>query len=586
MTTAANRRQRPTTPQRGYGEFHQAARKRLAPMVAAGGARCWRCGEPILPAEPWDLGHLDGDRTRYGGPEHARCNRATMGRVPWWTAAEEPEPERPGLAADDPRWRVPWLAGLLDPPDEGIWPRLMTVPHAAAVGSLGGEFIAYAEARSGRALRWWQRLVAVRLLEVDRGGLLLWETLILSMARQLGKSWLLRELVLWRIHQGERFGEPQDVLHTGKDLAVCKEVQRPARVWAKARRDRYKVREVNGQEEIELLVDASRWMVRAKDAVYGYSSSVGAVDEAWKVHPRTVDEGLVPTMVEREQPQLWLLSTAHRAATSLMLIRRRVALDSLELGEGDLLIEWSAGPGVELDDVDGWRAASPHWTTQRHRLVGKQLEAALAGEEADDPEEPDPVEAFRAQWLNQWPRRIQVPDGRTEDLLPPGLWDALADSVDGDGPLWVAIEDDYGLGAAVAAASRLEDGRIEVDGWLCADWDSAIRDLGVLGLRRRVRHLQIGASMLDRVPAGTVPTPTAAGSSETRVALALFRDLANAGSIVHDETFDLDDAIPYAQVRELPGGLQLAPRGPTHLLKALVWAVQAAHRPTPVPAIL
>ena len=59
------------------------------------------------------------------------------------------------------------------------------------------------------------------------------------MARQLGKSWLLRELWLWRIHQGERFGEPQDVLHTGKDVAVCKEVQRPARIWAKrARRTR------------------------------------------------------------------------------------------------------------------------------------------------------------------------------------------------------------------------------------------------------------------------------------------------------------------------------------------------------------
>jgi len=40
-----------------------------------------------------------------------------------------------------------------------------------------------------------------------------------TMARQLGKSWLLRELLLWRIHQGDRFGEPQDVLHTGKDLA-------------------------------------------------------------------------------------------------------------------------------------------------------------------------------------------------------------------------------------------------------------------------------------------------------------------------------------------------------------------------------
>jgi hypothetical protein len=37
-----------------------------------------------------------------------------------------------------------------------------------------------------------------------------------------------------------------------------------------------------------------------------------------------------------------------------------------------------------------------------------------------------------------------------------------------DGPVFVAIEeDDYGRGAAVAAACVLDDGRIEVDGWCC-----------------------------------------------------------------------------------------------------------------------
>jgi len=131
----------------------------------------------------------------------------------------------------------------------------MTAPHPAAVGSLGREFVAAAEARSGRPLRWWQRLVATRLLETDDQERLVWETLILTMARQLGKSWLLRELLLWRMQQQPRFGEPQDVLHTGKDLAVCKEVQRPARLWAKAHTDIYRVREVNGQEEIEVLAD-------------------------------------------------------------------------------------------------------------------------------------------------------------------------------------------------------------------------------------------------------------------------------------------------------------------------------------------
>ena len=105
------------------------------------------------------------------------------------------------------------------------------------------------------------------------------------------------------MQQTERFGEPQDVLHTGKDMAICKEVQRPVRAWARSRLG-CKVREANGEEEIELLENGSRWMLKAKEAVYGYSASLGVADEAWKVRAASIEEGLEPTMVEREQPQL------------------------------------------------------------------------------------------------------------------------------------------------------------------------------------------------------------------------------------------------------------------------------------------
>jgi hypothetical protein len=193
----------------------------------------------------------------------------------------------------------------------------MSVPHRRAAGSLGPEFIRWAEDRSERSLRWWQRLAATRMLEVDTDDRLVWETILLTVPRQLGKSWLLRELAFWRMHQSDRFGEPQDVLHTGKDLEICVEVQRPARVWAKQRPE-YRVREANGRVEIELLKDGSRWKLHAKESVYGFSVSLAAADEAWKVKPQVIEEGVDPTMVEREQPQLLLVSTAHRMSTSLM----------------------------------------------------------------------------------------------------------------------------------------------------------------------------------------------------------------------------------------------------------------------------
>ena len=93
-----------------------------------------------------------------------------------------------GLGAGDERWNVPWLRALRRVPPNATWPRLMTIPSPAAAGSLGPGFVRFAEKRSGYKLRWWQKLAATRLLEVDAKGVLVWDTMLLTIARQLGKS--------------------------------------------------------------------------------------------------------------------------------------------------------------------------------------------------------------------------------------------------------------------------------------------------------------------------------------------------------------------------------------------------------------
>jgi len=65
-----------------YGSNHKALRRAIGrEVVALGLAVCWRCGQRIEPAEPWDLGHVPGSRTLHAGPEHRACNRATAAKV-------------------------------------------------------------------------------------------------------------------------------------------------------------------------------------------------------------------------------------------------------------------------------------------------------------------------------------------------------------------------------------------------------------------------------------------------------------------------------------------------------------------------
>jgi hypothetical protein len=64
-----------TTSQRDYGSAHRAERTDWQRLIDKGGIDCRRCGKPIQPGEPFDLGHPAPK-----APEHVACNRSTMGR--------------------------------------------------------------------------------------------------------------------------------------------------------------------------------------------------------------------------------------------------------------------------------------------------------------------------------------------------------------------------------------------------------------------------------------------------------------------------------------------------------------------------
>ena len=484
-------------------------------------------------------------------------------------------PDSPG--ADAVVWCVPWLEPFRDVPTDATWPRFMTAPHPEAVGSYGAEAIVWLRRVAGIELRWFQQLTLTRQLEHDDDGALVWLEALITTARQVGKSTGLRAAAMWRLHQAVLFGEEQTLLHTGKDLPVCKEVQRLARAWAKARG--YPVREQNGNEEITEPVSSSRWIVRGKGSVYGYSGSYVLVDEAWGVAVEVVEDGLEPTMAERKSPQMVLASTAHSRATGLFPAHRTAALAQLDAPESTLLLEWSAHREVDIGDRVAWRKASPHWSPSRERLLAQRLARVESGEVLD-PDEADPVESFRSQFLNVWPLRTTADPGTV--LVDPDVWRGCTGALDtGDARLYVAVEDHYGRGAAVAAAARAPDGRYEVDGWVVDSWEQAFADVDLLRAARRV-VLTVGATLAAEVPPRFRGTP--ATGADTRAGLALVRQLAAAGRLVHDDVADLEQ-ITTVRVRELPTGLTVVAGHRADLVRACAWALHAAHAHPAEPAI-
>ena len=153
--------------------------------------------------------------------------------------------------------------------------------------------------------------------------------------------------------------------------------------------------------------------------------------------------------------------------------------------------------------------------------------------------------------------------------------------------MFAAVEDDFGRGAGVAVVTRHADGRLELDGWQTPAWSDAVDDLERLAEVRRIKELHVGASMLESLPnGGPLPRARPAVNARARAGLSLLRDLAAQGYVVRDTaSVEVDRAVGQARVKEGATGLFLVTGEANCLVKALAWALAAAHKPSRVPTI-
>jgi hypothetical protein len=586
-----------------------------------GSVPCRRGGKPIRPGDEWDLGHqhdvaLGGSDADGVWPEHrfrtpgccegnrnegARVGNQLRGAVRAEAKAAGSSSGPPGglgatglsaslspgrtltarHAAGDAEPRlsrpedfdgVPWLSDLLDVPENASWPRHMSPVHPEAVGSLGAEVEEWARIQQRVEFRWWQRLAFRRQLEFNSLEELLWRMILESGPRRIGKSVRLRNGALWRLDNADRFGERQLVMHTAKDLAICREVQLPAWNWAEEVAG-WKVSRANGKEAVATPA-MDRWLLRAVSAVYGYDVTLGLVDEAWDVEPGVVDEGIEPATMERVQPQVILTSTAHRKATSLM--RRKIAAALSGMGEDFevLLLLWGAGQHDDIGDPAVWRASSPHWSPDRERLIRSKYERAMRGEADPEADDPDPIEGFRAQYLNVWPRAtVRLPG---TEVVSSDDWTTRGSYEPGDGPRVIAVESWFGEGVTLAVGEALTGGKSGRAGVTVEEFatsaEAAARATQLM-VELPVYAYLVGKS-LTRDPAFEGAEPVQGRARQTVEDLD---NLMKDDAIVHDGSELLAGQV--TELRTKTGGgdsLQVVSKGRIDAVKAAVWAALRA----------
>lgn len=455
-------------------------------------------------------------------------------------------------------------------PDGWVLPRLETARPGHVVGSLGGQAAAWVSDTLGITLRPWQAYALERALEVDASGRLVWSKVIITVGRQSGKSVLSRAACMWRIHQAKHFGETQTVLHVANRRATAVEVMRPAGRWATEVYGKKAVKWGNVEAGIELPT-GDRWLVQAANdsAGVGYTVSMVFVDEAWRVKREVVDDALAPTMAEREQPQLWLVSTAGDSASDLMSAYRSRAVDQLAEPSDLLLLEWSAPAGADATNPDVWPFGSPEWTPKRAGFLRSQFEAIE-------------LEAFRREFLNQWTISAN-------HWLRDGMWtETITSEPLPEGAAWtVAVESDFdGSGHAVAIAAPDPEGIIHFTASTFVTIREVDQELARIRRRHPMTRIFITPSFLNRL---TTQTDGVVGNREATTATQVLLEAFDKRQVRHPDSVSLREQFTATAISRRQGGWVLsapAGRGGVYAARAVMFAVcEASKAPKPVPMI-
>lgn len=319
----------------------------------------------------------------------------------------------------------------------------------------------------------WQRWLLIHMLELLEDGSLRFRTVVVLVARQNGKSTVMKVLALWLMYvYGTRL-----ILGTAQDLSVAEDLWEETVDMAEGDEDLAaeirRVSNVNGNKAL-ILDSGGQYKVKAasRRGGRGKTAEVVVLDElrehqtfdAWGAITKTtlsLAEYLIIGLSNAGDPKSVVLRHLRRMAHVALgdpdgiwggtEDEDQAVLDELDDFDGDDvdaddlgIFEWSAAPGTDPGDRDQWAQANP---SMNYTLPERNLASAYRK---------DPPDVWLTECLCQWP------DFAADGPFPSGTWEAGVDATsaiapDSLTPFCVDVSWDR-QNTSIAVAGRRGDG--------------------------------------------------------------------------------------------------------------------------------
>lgn len=331
----------------------------------------------------------------------------------------------------------------------------------------------------------WQETAARYLTAKGPDGQLLYREVAIVVARQNGKTTLMKPLIVQALRAGKRilhiaqsrelprnmFGIIADTMADTPDLFPKR---RGRTIWP---------RYGSGQEEISLLNGGwYRIAAAIRGGGRGWSADIVIIDELREMDSHEVIGMVDPTLLMSNDPQTIELSNAgDDGSVVLNAVRARAGQD-----QSLAYLEWSAAPNRDPSDLAGWAEANPalgHYPQVMRELEKAYTKHSLGGTMA----------TFETEHLCRWVNSMR------ERFVHEQAWlDCTADPGKPVRPVLGVSMDPSGQRASAAVAWPIDETAIGLQVLFDVTGDPI--DTALLGRDIRDRALRMGISRVGFDP--------------------------------------------------------------------------------------